>query len=104
MTFTHVVTLTYRDLGAFRAEHLLEFVQAFREWADYKRCPPRYVWTREVQRDGRQHFHVAIALPRGCLVPLTEMTRWWPHGHLNVFKHSFPVAYVLRVGHRVRGV
>jgi hypothetical protein len=95
MKQTHVITLTSQHVGEWPAEWVNSFLARLRLWGDCKGADSRIVWVMEVQRDGRQHAHVAFSLPRGALIPVAEFTRWWPHGHFAVFKRLDAHAQVI---------
>lgn len=86
MTYTHLVTLTYRNSADFRSDHVGAWTRAYREWCDANDVVSACLWVAEQDRSGTTHFHVAIFLPQGALVPLSEMNHWWTRGYFQVLK------------------
>lgn len=75
------VTLTYRDGGDWRGDHVGRYLNAVRN--HYRRCTGdrlRYVWVGETQERGAIHYHVIFWVLRRFWMPKADARGWWPHG------------------------
>ena len=91
-----MVTATYRDEVDWRAEHVKEWLQHVRKWCKRQGVDCRYVWVAELTKRGRLHYHVALWLPRGHLLPKSDVQGWWPHGSTRTEVARKAVPYLLK--------
>ncbi len=75
-----MVTLTYRRVDQWRADHITHALKCLREWGRRAGIKPRYCWVAELQQRGAVHYHVLVWLPRGYTMPHWDRRGWWPHG------------------------
>lgn len=82
-----MVTLTYREDGAWRPEHVTDFIRLVRADGGMK----AYAWVAEVQPGtGRVHYHILIVGSRPAWVE-----RRWGKGFTQV-KAAWSVGYLLK--------
>lgn len=100
------VTLTYRGVDDWAAQHISKAVQSFRDWCKVRGVPCRYTWVAELQGRGAVHYHLLAWLPRGLRMPKWDrrtvtptgkrMACWWPHGMTNVQVAKAGVGYLMK--------
>lgn len=77
-------TLTYREVDAWQARHISDFLKRLRQWVARRGLPKMpYVWVAELQKRGAVHYHVLAWLPKSWRlsdVPKPDTMGWWPHG------------------------
>lgn len=95
------VTLTYKGVSDWRADHMSAAVQRFRNWctANGYRC--RYTWVAELQKRGAVHYHLLAWLPRGVSMPQWDRkagrrAAFWPHGMTNTQVAKSGVGYLMK--------
>lgn len=91
-----LLTLTYRDTGAWRSRHVSDLLRHCRQWAARRGHVLGYVWTAELQKRGAVHFHVVLWLPRGLTLPKPDKQGWWAHGSTRVEWARKPVGYLVK--------
>lgn len=91
-----MVTLTYRQVGDWRPQHVRDFLQRARVWMSRLGQPLRYTWVAELQKRGALHYHVVIWLPRGLTLPKADKRGWWPHGMTRTERARHAVAYLAK--------
>ncbi len=100
------VTLTYRPGCQWERRHVSEFLRGLRRDLRRQGVPLRYVWVAELQerrmaRSGEtarqcMHYHLAVWLPRGVLLPKPDESGLWPHGWSQVEVARRPVGYLMK--------
>ena len=79
-----MLTLTYREVGAWHPRHISELLQRVRVWLRRRGERLRYVWVGELQQRGALHYHVLCWLPRGLTLPKPDKQGWWTHGSTRI--------------------
>lgn len=69
------VTLTYRGSESWEPKHISGFLNRLQMWA--KRHPKGpfvvpYVWTMELHKSGRPHYHLVLWIPKGVFLPTPD--------------------------------
>lgn len=59
-----MVTLTYRDCGAWQPGHITDYIKSVRMWAARRGIKLVYCWVAELQLRGAVHYHVMVKLPK----------------------------------------
>lgn len=95
------VTLTYRGVDDWRADHIKEAVNRFRKWCKRVAVPCRYTWVAELQQRGAVHYHLLAWLPVGVSMPFWDKAHgkraaFWPHGWSNTEKARAGVGYLMK--------
>ncbi len=95
------VTLTYRGVNDWQAEHIKEAVNAYRRWCKGLGIACRYTWVAELQGRGAVHYHLLCWLPRGVNMPHWDRARakrkaFWTHGMTNTQKAKAGVGYLMK--------
>jgi len=95
------VTLTYRGVDDWRADHMSEAGVRFRRWCKWVGVPCRYTWVAELQQRGAVHYHLLAWLPQGVRMPMWDRgqgrrTAFWPHGMSNTEKAHSGVGYLMK--------
>jgi hypothetical protein len=91
-----MLTLTYREGGDWRPEHVKRLLDRYRMWMKGKGVPCRYVWVAELQQRGAIHYHVAFWVPHGFKVPMADRAGWWPHGSTRIELARNAVPYLMK--------
>lgn len=95
------VTLTYRGVDDWQAQHISRAVELFRQWCRRIKAPCRYTWVAELQGRGAVHYHLLAWLPVGVHMPqwdrkLSASRVFWPHGMSNTQKARSGVGYLMK--------
>lgn len=100
------VTLTYRGVSDWSANHIAAAIERFRQWCRVRSIPCRYTWVSELQGRGAVHYHLLAWLPQGYRMPQWDKpTRtpsgasrapWWPHGMTNTQIAKAGVGYLMK--------
>lgn len=99
------VTLTYKGVSDWRADHMSKAVQGFRNWCQSNKIACRYTWVGELQKRGAVHYHLLAWLPKGVRMPKWDtVTRkrggwrdaFWPHGMTNTQVAFSGVGYLMK--------
>lgn len=105
------VTLTYRGVDDWRADHMSQAVQAYREWCRRRRVPCRYTWVAELQQRGAVHYHLLAWLPVGVRMPMWDratacartsrnprgrVAPFWPYGMTERAEARAGVGYLMK--------
>jgi len=72
-----MLTLTYREIGQWRPNHIRAFLKMLRQDAKRKgflRLP--YVWVAELQERGAVHYHILVKVPKGYKCPKPDRSFW----------------------------
>lgn len=93
---TAMLTLTYREVGAWNPKHISELLQRTRVWLRRRGLQLRYVWVAELQQRGALHYHVLIWLPRGLTLPKPDKQGWWTHGSTRIEWARKPAGYLAK--------
>ncbi len=91
-----MLTLTYREVGAWHPKHISDLLQRVRVWMKRRGHRMRYVWVAELQQRGALHYHVVFWLPRGLTLPKPDKQGWWPHGSTRIEWARRPAAYLAK--------
>lgn len=91
-----LVTLTYRDDVEWSPEQLSSMLRIYREWFKRRKAPFHFVWTVELQGNGKPHYHVIMWFPQGITPPFPDKAGWWPHGMSNAVFARSPVGYIAK--------
>lgn len=94
--YVAMVTLTYRKLDEWNPRHLSDALRQARAWLKERGQSLRYVWVAELQKRGALHYHVAVWLPSGVMLPKFDVQGWWPHGSTNVEQAKAAVPYLMK--------
>jgi hypothetical protein len=70
------VTLTYRAVDGWRANHIRGFLNRASKWARKHDARLRYIWVAELQQRGAVHYHVAFWLPQSLAFPKPDKSGW----------------------------
>jgi len=100
------VTLTYRGVRDWSADHMSKAMQGYRDWCKLRGYPCRYTWVAELQGRGAVHYHLLAWLPHGARMPKWDRRTvtpsgkrkdcWWPHGMTNVQIAKAGVGYLMK--------
>lgn len=91
-----MLTLTYREVGAWNKRHVSELLRHIRNWLRRRGHHLRYVWVAELQQRGALHYHVLLWLPRGLCLPKPDKQGWWPHGSTRIEWARKPAGYLAK--------
>jgi len=91
-----MLTLTYREVGAWSPKHISELLQRIRVWLRRRGHRLRYVWVAELQQRGALHYHALIWLPRGLTLPKPDKQGWWTHGSTRIEWARKPAGYLAK--------
>lgn len=90
------ITLTYSPAVAWESRHITTCLNLYSKWLKRRGHRLHYVWTVELQGNGRPHYHVIMWLPAGIRPPMPDKQGWWPHGQSNAKWAFSPVGYVAK--------
>jgi hypothetical protein len=93
---TAMLTLTYREVGAWNPKHISDLLQRARVWLRRRGLVLRYVWVAELQQRGALHYHVLVWLPRGLTLPKPDKQGWWNHGSTRIEWARKPAGYLAK--------
>jgi len=86
-----LVTLTYADGRPWNPKHISSTIRLFSDWYKSKTgVRPRYQWVMELQKNGKPHYHILIAVRIGLFIPYFDVPlygargAWWKHGTTNM--------------------
>lgn len=103
-----MITLTYQNLGDWRADHISAFLRHARQWMKRRGHAFHYVWTAELQERGAVHYHVVFWMPRissgryGFLkFPKPDEQGWWPWGSTRIHWARNAVGYLVKYSSKV---
>jgi hypothetical protein len=91
-----MLTLTYREVGAWNKRHVSELLRHVRQWMKRRGHRLRYVWVAELQQRGALHYHVVLWLPRGLTLPKPDKQGWWTHGSTRIEWARKPAGYLAK--------
>lgn len=91
-----LVTLTYRDGAVWSPRDVNDLLAHYRKWATRRGVWIHYVWTLELTKTGRPHYHILIFLPRGVTPPLPDKQGWWRKGSTNAKWARYAVRYIAK--------
>jgi len=91
-----MLTLTYREVGAWNPRHISELLQRIRVWLRRRGYSLRYVWVAELQQRGALHYHALVWLPRGLTLPKPDKQGWWTHGSTRIEWARKPAGYLAK--------
>lgn len=72
------MTLTYENLTEFSSKHISEFLGRLRRALKRMGHSLPYAWVLE--RASHLHYHLLLWLPRGYVLDLAKLSKWWPFG------------------------
>ena len=90
------LTLTYKDISAWKPKHITSLIKSIREYLKRKGIEFRYLWVAELQKRGAVHYHLIVWLPKGLSLPKPDKRGWWPHGMTNIQWAKNAVGYVAK--------
>lgn len=95
------VTLTYRGVNDWCADHISKAVQRYRNWCRSVGVACRYTWVAELQQRGAVHYHLLAWLPVGVAMPHWDKPKgrratFWPHGMSNTQQAKAGVGYLMK--------
>lgn len=99
------VTLTYADVGGWRANHIADAMDSYRRWCKRRGMPCEYLFVAELQNRGAVHYHLLVWLPRGVRMPMwdkttrssrREVSPFWVHGMTNTQPAKAGVGYLMK--------
>lgn len=99
------VTLTYKGVSDWRANHVGNALKTFRNWCHSLKVPCRYTWVGELQQRGAVHYHLLVWLPKGLRMPKWDVATkkrggwrdaFWPHGMTNTQVAKSGVGYLMK--------
>lgn len=73
-----MLTLTYRGVDDWEANHIRDFMKALRKQLGGKLWA--YSWVVEMQERGAPHYHVMLYTAPGAEIPQPDSSGLWPHG------------------------
>jgi len=98
-----MVTATYADGVEWQPNHVRSLLDHVRKWCKRKGIECRYVWVGEVQtkrrsREGTHamHYHIALWIPFGHMLPKADAQGWWPHGDTKTELARNAVGYLMK--------
>jgi hypothetical protein len=91
-----MITLTYAPDVEWSALHIAALLKNYREWFKRRGHRFHFVWTVEMQGNGRPHYHVIAWFPRGLTPPFADEQGWWKHGLSNAMFAFSPVGYIAK--------
>jgi hypothetical protein len=104
------VTLTYRRVGDWQANHVGKAIERFRQWCRRLGLHCRYTWVAELQQRGAMHYHLLVWLPVGVSmphwdrVPDRKRAPFWPHGMSNTEVARSGVGYLMKYLSKLGGL
>lgn len=72
------MTLTYENATEFSSKHISEFLGRLRRVLKRMGQSLPYAWVLE--RASHLHYHLLLWLPRGYVLDLAKLSKWWPFG------------------------
>lgn len=91
-----MVTLTYKDIEAWRPNHISDFIQRVNKYGIRRGYKLPYVWVMELQKRGAPHYHVLIWIPARLRLPKADRQGWWSFGSTNICRVKNAVGYVAK--------
>ena len=91
-----LLTLTYAPDVVWEPKHLAAMLDHYRKWAKRNRVQFSYVWTMELHKSGKPHYHVVFWVTGGKTPPFPDEQGWWPHGMANSKWAYSPVGYIAK--------
>jgi hypothetical protein len=89
-----MLTLTYRPGVEWDKRHISECVRCARQWLKRRGVACRYIWSMELTRAGKPHYHIVVWLPWGTKLPKLDEAGWWPHGMTRMEWARCAVGYI----------
>lgn len=91
-----LVTLTYSPNAKWDPKDISECIALYAHWFRRRKLRFHYVWTVELQGNGKPHYHVVMWFPQGVTPPFPDEAGWWKHGMSNAKFAYSPVGYVAK--------
>ncbi len=98
-----LITLTYKPGIEWAAEHIATLVNLYRQFFARRKLKCHYVWTVELQGNGKPHYHIVMWMPKGVKPPKPDKADWWPHGHTQAIYAISPVGYIAKYASKSEG-
>lgn len=77
-----MITLTYKAAGVWEANHIRDFMKAFkRRLGENLFC---VAWVAEMQKRGVVHYHIYAIVLRGTRIPKPDEAGLWPYGSTRI--------------------
>lgn len=73
-----MMTLTYKDVNGWRANHINYFMKNLKQRLDKKLLA--FAWVAEIQKRGAIHYHLILLTEKGSQIPLPDKSGMWVHG------------------------
>jgi hypothetical protein len=96
-----MATLTVGPEVEWHSRMVSDYCERQSRWLRRRGVPYAYAWVLELQKNGRPHFHVLWAVPRGFRLPMPDKVpvggrcAFWRYGKSNV-KRARSVGYVVK--------
>lgn len=99
------MTLTYRGVDDWRAEHVANATRTYGNWCRSKGVECRYTWVAELQGRGAVHYHLLAWLPVGVSMPHWDKPTskrngsrdpFWSHGMTQTEKARSGIGYLMK--------
>lgn len=96
------VTLTYKRIDDWRASHVRDAIERYRQWCRRRGIACRYTWVAELQKRGAMHYHLLAWLPHGVTMPQWDRqpdarrAAFWAHGMTNTERARSGVGYLMK--------
>jgi hypothetical protein len=74
-----MITLTYKEVGAWHPNDITEFVKKLRNKLGEKLVT--YAWVAELQKRGAIHYHMIVIVKKGTNIPKPDSSGLWKHGN-----------------------
>lgn len=91
-----LLTFTYAPDVVWSPLHIATVLSHYRKWAKRNKCRFSYVWTMELHKSGKPHYHVVIWVTGGHTPPFPDAQGWWPHGMSQAKWAHSPVGYIAK--------
>jgi hypothetical protein len=92
-----MVTLTYENGADWQPRDVARFLDCVRKWCLRNGGVQfRYLWVAELQKRGAIHYHVALWLPPGVVLPKPDQAGWWRHGWSRIEEARNAVPYLMK--------
>lgn len=89
-----MLTLTYAPGIEWDARHISECLRLMRQHLKRRGLTLRYVWSLEMTKANRPHYHIVVWLPFGRKLPKLDDAGWWPHGSTRMEWARHAVGYI----------
>lgn len=91
-----MITLTYAPEVEWEPKHIATLLDHYRKWAKRNDSSFHYVWTLELHKSGKPHYHIVYWLVGHEKPPFPDQQGWWPHGKTRAEWAHSPVGYIAK--------